>query len=240
MNLFTVLCLLSAILPSPAAWRLEPKNIFIFPNQIKNPSHNSRIFPFSCSFSDTFPFSLKIIPPQNSKNALFLSKIMKKCVLEIPAARKTPEIIPSGNSIRSYLFAACTRPDFWGKGDRLPEQHDRSGRRGCRGGDCFTRYRSFSMTFSCLPVETVIATGSPSLSGKVARTARSSGTERLPWWRLLHSLPLVQHDAFLPARRNRHCDSESFPIREGGPNSIIVRDGWVELRDFTNGADSFD
>ncbi len=97
MNLLAVLYLLSAILPCPGELYFDKKNISIL--KIKSKIH--LIIPvfihFSYSFVETAPFSPKIIPPQNSQNALFFSKIMKKCVLEIPAARKTPEIIPSGN-----------------------------------------------------------------------------------------------------------------------------------------------
>ncbi len=101
MNLLAVLCLLSAILPSPGV-RCFDKKIFSF-FQIKSKIH--LIIPvfslFSCSFLEKAPFFPKIIPPQNSQNAPFSSKIMKKCVPEIPTTQKTPEIIPSGNSTGS-------------------------------------------------------------------------------------------------------------------------------------------
>ncbi len=109
------LCLLSAILSCPGGQGFPQKNISIL--KIKSKIH--LIIPifihFPYSFLEKAPFWAKINPPQNSKNALFFSKFMKKCVPEIPAARKTLEIIPSGNSTGSSPAGRRVSPGCTGE-----------------------------------------------------------------------------------------------------------------------------
>ncbi len=94
---------------------------------------------FSCSFSDLFLFFLKIIPPQNSQNAPFFPKIMKKCVLEIPATLKTLEIIPSGNSARSSPAGRQPSPYCTGE---VVSVGGRRGRAGWQAGGTSPRHET--------------------------------------------------------------------------------------------------
>lgn len=64
------------------------KIILFFYFKSKSVLKNPGLSILSCSISDFFPFSQKIIPSQNSQNASFSSKIIKKPCLKFPS---TPE-----------------------------------------------------------------------------------------------------------------------------------------------------